>query len=212
MVSPSKRIVEIEGKNRRPWALATRDHLLQAATKEIASVGFERAKISSIAQRAKMAPGSVYTWFDNKEDLFQAALEDALKTQVLKNQVALADVDLKQDWIFQIAALVPRNHEDSTATDTQILLVESYYAAWRDKKARKVLLANINTHIDMYVRIVISGQENGQIPSDIDPKALAMILVAIPTGLSLLNLSGVPRIPQASWGPLVSRLSKIFNN
>lgn len=212
MAESSKRIVVVGGRSRRPWALASKDRLLEAATAEIAAVGFERAKISGIAKRANMAPGSVYTWFENKEDLFRAALEAALKEQILKNQIALADVDTKQNWMFQLAALVPRNHEDKGPTSTQMLLIESYYAAWRDKKARKKLLPDINSHIEMYTNIIKEAQQAGQITADIDAEAFAMIVLAIPTGLSVLNLAGAPRIKDSSWPAIVGRLMNALKN
>jgi AcrR family transcriptional regulator len=206
MAESSKRVVVIGGRSRRPWALQSKDRILEAATAEIAAVGFDRAKISGIAKRADMAPGSVYTWFENKEDLFRAALEAALKEQILSNQVALADVDTKQDWIFQLAALVPRNHDDKGPTTTQMLLIESYYAAWRDKKARKKLLPDINAHIELHVNIIKTAQEQGHISKEIDADALGLIFLALPTGLSVLNLAGAPRVNDASWAAILSRV------
>ena len=206
MAESSKRVVVVGGRSRRPWALQSKDRILEAATAEIAAVGFDRAKISGIAKRADMAPGSVYTWFENKEDLFRASLEAALKEQILSNQVALADVDTKQDWIFQIAALVPRNHDDKGPTTTQMLLIESYYAAWRDKKARKKLLPDINAHIELHVNIIKTAQEQGHISKEIDADALGLIFLALPTGLSVLNLAGAPRVNDASWAAILSRV------
>lgn len=196
----------VGGRSRRPWALASKDRILEAATAEIAAVGFERAKITGIAKRANMAPGSVYTWFENKEDLFRAALEDALKQQILSNQIALADVDTQHDWMFQLAALVPRNHEDKGPTSAQMLLIESYYASWRDKNARKKLLPNINSHIAMYTNIITEAQQSGQITKEIDAEAFAMIVLAIPTGLSVLNLAGAPRVNDSAWAAIVGRI------
>ncbi len=70
----AKNVIHIDGRDRRPWALVSRERLLEAATEEIAAVGFERARLAEIAERAEMKPGSVYTWFANKEELFRAAL------------------------------------------------------------------------------------------------------------------------------------------
>ena len=205
MAPVSNRIVKVNGRNRRPWALASKDRLMQAATDEIAATGFERARLTEIAARAEMTPGSVYTWFENKEDLFRAALEDALTSQIARNAETLAESGLQDSWLLQIGTLVPRNAKDTGATNAQMLLIEAYYAAWRDPKARKKLLKGINQHLDMYRAIVARGQADGFISSDIDGDALAQLLLAIPTGLSLLNLAGVPRIPNASWRPIYKR-------
>lgn len=202
--SPS-RIINVDGRRRRPWALGSRDKLLSAAVAEITAVGFERARLTEIARRAGMTAGSVYTWFENKEDLFQAALEDALTSQISGNAAALEGTDLDGDWPLAIAMLVPRNHVDSDTTDAQRLLIESYYAAWRDPKAREKLLGSIESHLAMYRAVLDSAARQGRIASDIDLDALAMVLLAIPTGLSMLNLAGLPRVPDRHWAPLYSR-------
>jgi AcrR family transcriptional regulator len=85
MAESPTRIVTVNGRKRRPWALASQEKLLQAATDEIAAVGFERARLTEIAKRAGLTPGSVYTWFKNKEDLFRAAIEHALTKQIESN-------------------------------------------------------------------------------------------------------------------------------
>jgi len=205
MAVNSKRIVKVDGRNRRPWALASKDRILAAATAEIASVGFDRARLTEIAKRADMTPGSVYTWFENKEDLFRAALEDALTTQIVSNATALDESDHSNNWLFQIATLVPRNSKDTSATDAQMLLIELYYASWRDPKARKKLLKNINSHLEMYVNIITNAQNQGAITKDIDATAMATMLLAIPTGLSLLSLAGVPRVPESKWESIYLR-------
>lgn len=205
MAVNSKRIVKVDGRNRRPWALASKDRILAAATAEIASVGFDRARLTEIAKRADMTPGSVYTWFENKEDLFRAALEEALTAQIVSNAATLDESDHSNNWLFQIATLVPRNSKDTSATDAQMLLIESYYASWRDPKARKKLLKNINSHLEMYTNIILNGQAQGAISKDIDATAMATMLLAIPTGLSLLSLAGVPRVPESKWESIYMR-------
>lgn len=199
------RIVKVDGRRRRPWALGSKDKILRAAIAEINAVGFERAKLTEIARRADMTAGSIYTWFENKEDLFQAALEDALTSQIASNASALDQTDLNRDWPFAIAALVPRNYKDSGPTDAQRLLIESYYAAWRDPKARKKLLKGIESHLEMYRSVLRNAQRDGHIGDDLDIETLAMLLLAIPTGMSMLNLAGLPRVPDANWVPIYKR-------
>jgi len=199
------RIVKVDGRRRRPWALGSKDKILKAAVAEINAVGFERAKLTEIARRAGMTAGSIYTWFENKEDLFQAALEDALTSQIASNATALDKTDLSRDWPFAVAALVPRNYKDSGPTDAQMLLIESYYAAWRDPKARKKLVKGIESHLDMYRSILTGMSEKKMISPDIDIDALAMVMLALPTGLSMLSLAGLPRVRDEAWLPIYTR-------
>ena len=161
MAESPTRIVTVNGRKRRPWALASQEKLLQAATDEIAAVGFDRARLTEIAKRAGLTPGSVYTWFKNKEDLFRAAIEHALTKQIESNAHVLDTHKINDvaSWLVQIAGLVPRNIKDSGPTATQKLLIEAYYASWRDPKARKKLLPRIREHYEMYERVVVAAHE-----------------------------------------------------
>ena len=206
MAVTSKKIVKVNGRNRRPWALASKERILDAATAEIAAVGFERARLTEIASRAAMTPGSIYTWFENKEDLFRAALEEALTKQIISNAETLDADGFADNWIVQIGTLVPRNSRDTTATDAQMLLIESYYAAWRDPKARKKFLKGINSHLEMYVNIIKNAQSMGKITPEVDAQTLGTIMLAMQTGMSLLSLSGVPRVEDKHWSGILTRL------
>ena len=205
MAEQSGRIVNVNGRNRRPWALQSRERILKAAIDEIAEVGFEKARLVDIAKRADLTVGSIYTWFENKEDLFRAALEDALEAQLLSNAAALAGVpELNQDkWLYEIANLVPRNHEDDTVTAAQRLMIESYYASWRDTDAQEKLLPRLRTHVQMYIDIIERAQASGAVRDDIDTLALAMVMVAVPLGMSLLNLAGFDRMRDSLWLPII---------
>lgn len=50
----------------------TRDKLLDAAEKEFGERGFHDAAISGITQRAGVALGTFYVYFDSKEEIFRA--------------------------------------------------------------------------------------------------------------------------------------------
>lgn len=209
-VESSKKVVEIDGRRRRPWALASQDNLLNAAIEEIAASGFERARLSDIAKRAGMTPGSIYTWFENKEDLFQAALQHALSNQLQKNQEVLADTDIDNSFLRQIATLVPRNHLDDAPTNAQQLLIECYYAAWRDPKAREKLLDGIESQRQMYISIFEEGQQQGVVDNEISATSLATFLLSLHTGLAMLSLAGVPRISDSEWVTIYARLADAF--
>src|SRR4051812_49951871 len=50
--------------------------LLDAAADEFGEKGFHEASISQITQRAGVAIGSFYTYFDSKEEVFTALVRD----------------------------------------------------------------------------------------------------------------------------------------
>jgi AcrR family transcriptional regulator len=205
----AKNVIHIDGRDRRPWALVSKERLLDAATEEIAAVGFERARLAEIAERAEMTPGSVYTWFANKEELFRAALENALAAQVRSNAEFIETAGLTgTDWLLKIAATVPRNAGDSGPTPAQQLLIEAYYASWRDPAAREILKPRIREHYAMYRRIVDDAHADGAISRAIDAHTLASLMLAIPVGLSIITMAGVDRPDDENWLEIFSRFDR----
>ena len=211
MTEPPTRVINVDGRRRRPWALSSREKILAAAVEEIAAVGFERARLSEIAKRANMTAGSVYTWFENKEDLFRAALEDALSKQITLNIEALRDTPVDTvAWLSSVASIPGSEPGEDTMSKTRMLLIESYYAAWRDPAARKVLAPGVHKHLAMYKQIVDTAKDAGRLAKDVDSDALATLMLALLVGMSLVNLAGVPSVSGSSWLSIFNRLTRAF--
>lgn len=195
-----KNVVNVDGRDRRPWALASKERLLTAATEEIAAVGFERARLSEIADRAQMTAGSVYTWFANKEELFRAVLEEAFDAQLLSNARALEKLPADSaPWLIKIATLIPRNNEDVDFTDAQKLLVETYYASWRDPLARDVLAPRVREHFALYVKIIDDAKDDGSIDVSLDTQMLASLFLGLAMGLALIGMAGIVQTDPNNW-------------
>ena len=67
---PSKRAVQSEQKKKL---------ILKVATEVFAERGFNETTVSQIAQKAKIAEGSIYHYFKNKEDLLFSIPEERME-------------------------------------------------------------------------------------------------------------------------------------
>lgn len=193
-------IVSIDGRDHRPWAVISREKLLKAAVSEIAERGYEKARLVDIAAKADLTVGSVYTWYKNKTDLFNAAIEFALAQQHEGNLKYLSDggdglINDNPDshWTILIGALAPRNAaKDSSATDSQKMLLEALMVSWRNEEAQPQIEPQIAALVAQYEEILAAAMAAGNIDSKLDKKILARLFLAFPVGLSLLTLSGLP--------------------
>jgi AcrR family transcriptional regulator len=208
-------IVNIDGRQRRSSALATREKILQAAVTEIADRGYERARLVDIAERADLTVGSVYTWFKNKSDLFNAALEYSLAEQQTRNMILLSD-DIRElstepssHWMVLIGSLAPRNTaHDKGPTDAQKLLIEALKSAWRDEDSYDTVRPQIARLFDQYKVIITNAMNDGAIDKALSADLLARLFLAFPVGLSLLTLSGLPDPDPAAFIPFFERFDK----
>jgi AcrR family transcriptional regulator len=210
------RVVRIDGRDRRPWALQSKEKLLRAAIAEIADRGYEKARLVDIAKRADLTVGSIYTWFENKTELFNAALEFAIAETQKQNESLVNSDEFKnaspnqtQQWLIVIASLLPRRLDDASGpSEAQRMLLEGLKAAWRDEEAHDAILPQIAAFLSQYEQVVEAALKSGQVTKDVDPKLLARVLLALPVGLTLLTLAGLPEPDQMKFIPLYQKFGE----
>ena len=194
-------IVRIDGKDRRPWSLASRETILQAAIAEIAERGYEHARLVDIAARADMTVGAIYNWFDNRSVLFKAALQFALDLQHQKNADYLATDKVRaatgfqaSHWLILIAALSPRQGHDAEPTEAQLILLEALRSAWRDDDSKVQLQSQVSSLLQQYEAIVEQAMNDGLIDENLNAQLIARLFMAFPIGLTTLTMAGAPDI------------------
>ena len=209
-----RNIVNINGRDRRPWAVITRERLLRASIEEIALRGYDHARLVDIAARADLTVGAVYNWFDDKAELFSAAIEFALQERQAENLQYLSANRVSEraglpgnHWLMMIAALAPRQGGDKGPTDTQRILLESLRMSWRDEDLQDQIQPLLSAIIDQYAQVIDLAKADGEIDEALDTRLLARVLVAIPVGLSSLTLAGQPDLDPKSFIALFLRLS-----
>ena len=211
------RVITIDGRDRRPWALQSKEKLLRAAIAEIADRGYEKARLVDIAKRADLTVGSIYTWFEDKTDLFNAALEFAIAETQKQNESLVNTDEFKNvspiqtaHWLVVIASLLPRRLDDTSGpSEAQRMLLEALKASWRDEETHDVILPQISAFLGQYEAVVDAAVKAGQITDDIDPKLLARVMLALPVGLTLLTLAGLPEPEQIKFIPIFQKFGEM---
>lgn len=208
------RIVSIDGRDRRPWALQTRDAILDAAIEEIAERGFERARLVDIAKRAGVTVGSIYTWYRNKADLFTAALDFAIEEQRIRNQEVIKQLPNSDNgaWLWRIAAMAPRNAVNTEPSATQRLLIEALHTAWQNEEARETILPRLSSLMSQYREVIQDARKAGEIAPSFDTELLARMFMALPIGIGALDLAGLERPPDHHWLLVYETLSVVLKS
>ena len=219
MSSEPTNIVRIDGKDRRPWSVASRETLLRAAIAEIAERGYEHARLVDIAARADMTVGAIYNWFDNKSVLFKAALEFALQLQHDKNSDYLATEKVRaatgfeaSHWLIKIATLSPRQGNDSETTEAQLILLEALRSAWRDDDSKAPLQSQVSSLLQQYVAIVEQAMADGLVDKNLNPQLIARLFMAFPVGLATLTAAGAPDIDPKEFIDVFVRINEALQH
>ncbi len=80
-----------------------RDAIVQAAAEAFADVGFERAALSDIVQRAGTSIGNFYKYFDSKGELFAAFLPRGFSAEVERRIRAQVEALRGEQDVFSLA-------------------------------------------------------------------------------------------------------------
>jgi len=80
-------------KKSNPKNSDKRQKILAGALKAFAKKGFYNTKVSEIADEAGVADGTIYLYFDNKDDLLISLFEDRMEWIIDRLETELAKVD-----------------------------------------------------------------------------------------------------------------------
>jgi AcrR family transcriptional regulator len=155
----------------------TRDSLVAAARTVFEERGFNAARMGDIAEAAGVSHGTVYTWFDTKDDLLHAVADGVVND--LYDALKVPDV---ADPVQRIAR-ANRAYLDAYRDNARLLEVVEQVAT-TDEHSRAVLTRLRNTHVDRVARTISRLQLDGLADPDLDAHDAAAALCAMVEGFA----------------------------
>lgn len=139
--------------------------IIKAATKIFAEKGFFQSKISEIAREARVAAGTVYLYFESKDDILISLFEEQMKS-VLDNMTA--QVSRQKDPVKKLEkfALTHLQLIEQNKDMAEIIQVELRQSGRFMKEYKNEKFAQ---YLDLISDIIREGQENGVFKKDIIP-------------------------------------------
>jgi len=179
-----RRAVSDEDKSQR------RDEIMAAAKEVFARKGFHETTIADIAKEAGLAYGSVYWYFDSKNELFHALM--AVEESALRNHVAaaLAALGVPAENVGQEAPLraaveATLEYFESDKATVKLLLGDRYALGERFEKH---LGGIYERFIDDIESFIVAAQERGEVVAA-PPRMVAYTLAALVGQLAHRRLS-----------------------
>ena len=154
----------------------TRDNLLAAGRTVFEQRGYANTRMSDIATAAGVSHGTVYTWFDDKEALLRALVDDIV-TEVF---AALAIGDEVPDPEQRMLEANRRYLVAYRRHGRMLEVVEE--AAATDARYRDALAGVRRDHVGRVTRDIARLQRDGIAERDVDPAVAAGALCAMVEG------------------------------
>jgi AcrR family transcriptional regulator len=175
-----RRAVSDEDKSQR------RDEIMAAAKEVFARKGFHDTTIADIAKRAGLAYGSIYWYFDSKDELFHALM--AVEESALRSHIAAA-VGVRQDGDgeapFRTAVQATFEFFESDKATVKLLFRDAYALGDRFEKH---LGGIYERFIDDIESVIVVAQQRGEMVAA-PPRMVAYTLAALIGQLAHRRLS-----------------------
>ncbi|MBB2700706.1 TetR family transcriptional regulator [Rhizobium sp. J15] len=178
-------------KGGRPLSF-DRDAALQKAMVLFWRYGYEGTSLATLTTALGVKPSSIYTAFGDKKRLFLEAVE-----------LYLASGPAVEDVVSDGKSLTEVVHEllvnaatkfTGEETPRGCLLATSVISCSQDSMDLQEMLAGIRRHLEAQLLIRISyAIDKGEIGPDVNPVALAGLIMAVAQGMSTLARDGASR-------------------
>jgi len=150
-----------------------RYRILQCATEEFAQNGYENANISAIAKAADISVGSIYKYFEGKQDLFLTVVHHGInRIDTVLNNLLEEDVDV----LLKVERIIRELQDFSKTQGTLIKLYNEITGENDDNLARQLAEAMEGVSSGVYKTAIEQGKRAGEIRQDIDTGMAAFML------------------------------------
>lgn len=158
--------------------------ILDAAMVVFANSGFHQARMDDIAEEAGVSKGTLYWYFDSKDDIILRIL-DRLFDVELDDLEALVDAD---GTVHERLTTFAQELVSEAQQMSELLPIayEFYAVASRREPIQAFFRTYFRAYRDGIAALVRQGIERGELRHDIDPEAIALTIMALYEGILLL--------------------------
>ncbi|MBQ8182277.1 MAG: TetR/AcrR family transcriptional regulator [Clostridia bacterium] len=152
------------------------ERILNVARNEFADNGFENTSIQQIAKKSGISVGSVYKYFENKETLFTAVVQEGLSSLeklLLDLSSSEEDILLKAEKI--IRALLVYSRENPELVKLYCSLTTGGNSEFLNELSQRIEAVSAS----IYTVAISKAQETGDVRSDVNPAFFAFLLDSI---------------------------------
>lgn len=158
-----------------------RESILQAGLSAFLKYGFHKTTMTKIAQEAKIAKGTLYLYFNSKEELTQT-ITDGYFEQLKERLTAKESFKTVDEFLKHIEISLLINDED---TQFIPIFFEAFGSSFRSESFIKKYDTFFNEIGDFYAENFQEFITNGLISKEIDSKSLGRVLISMIDGIVL---------------------------
>jgi len=143
-----------------------RRRILDAAVHEFAQKGYFATRVSEIASRARIADGTIYLYFRNKEDILVSLFDDAMAEHIQKGREELRATEGAAARLLVIA----RHHLRLLGGNRDLAVVFQVELRQSTKFMKRFAASWLKDYLALISEVIEEGQGDGTLPPDLNRK------------------------------------------
>ena len=152
-----------------------RARILRAATDVFAQVGYFNARVSQVAKAAGVADGTIYLYFENKEDLLITIFREHAQSYLVSLE---RELDGVTDWDERIRRAI-RHHLATLGSDRPLAIVSQVELRHTLKFMSLFSHAEVAEYLNILRQIIERGQAAGAFRASLHPQLVAKSIFGI---------------------------------
>jgi TetR/AcrR family fatty acid metabolism transcriptional regulator len=148
---------------------AKKDAILRAAIDVFAERGFFNAQVADVARAAGVAAGTVYLYFQSKDDILASIFERTMREAFAEGRTALADVRDPSERLRAFARL----HLARFGRDRNLAIVFQVELRHSVKFMERLSSSLLRDYLGQIRATIVDGQRSGVFREDINATAAA---------------------------------------
>ncbi len=152
-----------------------RERILRAAIDVFAQNGYFNAKVSEIAKAAGVADGTIYLYFDGKEDLLVTIFREHTRNYLQSLERDLSTISRPEDRI----RIAIRHHLESLGRDRALAVVSQVELRHSLKFMSLLSQQEVADYLGILRKIVEHGQNDGVFRRNLHPAFVAKAVFGV---------------------------------
>lgn len=152
-----------------------RERILRAAVDVFAEFGYFNAKVAQIAKAAGVADGTIYLYFDGKEDLLITIFREHTRNYLRSLEQSLANVNRAEDRL----RIAVRHHLETLGRDRALAIVSQVELRHTLKFMSLFSQQEVADYLNVIRRIVEYGQQEGVFRRNVHPQLVAKAVFGV---------------------------------
>lgn len=158
-----------------------RERILDAAVAVFAKNGFHSTRVADVAKAAGVADGTIYLYFDSKEDLLVELFEDRVERLLGHLRAELPKVESATERLRRVVRLqlgiLERERE---LAEVLTVILRQSTRLMKERAAPKFM-----EYLGAIADVVAKGQRSGELRADISPHTVARAIFGALDGLAM---------------------------